>query len=120
MVSDMFKKLQPRSKVWLELDGRVVLSEWRAELLLAVEETGSLVAAATKLNVPHRTAWEKIRQTEKELGMRMLDTRSGGPEGGRSSLTPEARELLNRFQLITVNLTALVDERFEKAARSND
>ena len=120
MVSEMFKKFQPRSKVWLEQDGRVVLSEWRAELLLAVEETGSLVAAATKLNVPHRTAWEKIHQSEKDLGIRLLDTRSGGLVGGRSSLTPEARELLNRFQSITRDLTALVDERFEKASHSSD
>ena len=120
MVSELFKKLQPRSKVWLEHDGRVVLSEWRVALLCAVEETGSLVAAATKLDVPHRTAWEKIRQTEKELGIRLLDTRSGGSDGGRSMLTIEARDLVRRFQSIARDLTSLVDERFQNAAGTSD
>ncbi len=118
MVSEMFKKLQPRSKVWLEHDGRVVLSEWRVALLRAVEETGSLVAAAALLNVPYRTAWEKIRQTEKELGIRLLDTQSGGSDGGRSTLTAEARDLVGRFQSIASDLRSIVDGRFQDASYS--
>ena len=35
-----------RSKIWLDLNGRVALSEWRIQLLEAVGEAGSLAAAA--------------------------------------------------------------------------
>ena len=41
-----------RSKIWLERDGKVVLSDWRVELLAAVDETGSLARAARNLDVP--------------------------------------------------------------------
>ena len=52
-------------KLWIESeDGHVALSEWRVTLLEAVREHGSLVAAARALGVPHRTAWQRIREME--------------------------------------------------------
>ena len=51
-----------RSKVWLERDGQVVLSDWRVELLEAIEATGSLARAAARLDVPYRTAWYKLKE----------------------------------------------------------
>src|SRR5450631_1096499 len=76
-------------KVWIESeDGRVALSEWRVTLLEGVREHGSLVAAARALGVPHRTAWQRIREMEDCLHVRLLDTTSGGPGGGRSTLSP--------------------------------
>jgi hypothetical protein len=54
--------LCPRSKVWLERGGQVVLSAWRVELLEAIEATGSLARAAERLDVPYRTAWYKLKE----------------------------------------------------------
>src|SRR5439155_15492485 len=76
-------RLRPRSKVWLESGGEVALSEWRVELLEAVEEHGSLSAAAQAMEVPFRTAWDRVKETEKRLGVKLLDTQSGGSGGGR-------------------------------------
>ena len=38
--------MEVRTKVWIEQDGEVMLSDWRVALLEAVEETGSLAEAA--------------------------------------------------------------------------
>jgi hypothetical protein len=54
--------LCPRSKVWLERGGQVVLSDWRVELLEAIDATGSLARAAERLDVPYRTAWYKLKE----------------------------------------------------------
>src|SRR5438128_1311232 len=81
-------ELRPRSKVWLERDGRVVLSEWRAALLDGIVEAGSLSAAAAKLGVPYRTAWARLREIEAGLGFKVLETQTGGADGGGSTLTP--------------------------------
>ena len=101
-----------RSKIWIECGSRVVLSEWRVDLLEAVAETGSLARAAEKLGVPYRTAWDRIKQTEERLGVRLLETESGGVEGGGSRLTEEARDLVGRFRRITTGVTELVERRF--------
>jgi molybdate transport system regulatory protein len=48
------------------------------QLLEAVAEHGSLVAAARALGVPHRTAWQRIQDMELSLGVPLVDTVSGG------------------------------------------
>ena len=64
--------LEIRSKIWIERRGRgdVVLSEWRVELLEAIDAHGSLSRAAEALDVPYRTAWERVKATEGEIGFR--------------------------------------------------
>ena len=107
--------LRPRSKVWLERDGRVVLSEWRAQLLELIDRTGSLSAAASELKVPYRTAWNRLREIEAGLGFKVLETQVGGAEGGHSSLTPEGKAALARFQRVASGVAEQVSERFNQA-----
>lgn len=104
--------LQIRSKVWMERSGSVVLSEWRVSLLEAIDATGSLKLAAEALDVPYRTAWDRIKATEVELGIRLLETTSGGADGGSSHLTAEAREVCRRFRRVTSGIQDEVGNRF--------
>lgn len=103
-----------QAKIWIERGGKVVLSDWRAELLQAIEETGSLSGAAALLDVPYRTAWYKLKEIEDQLGVRLVETHSGGSAGGGSSLTPEAREILRRFRRIYRDVEQIVRRRFER------
>ncbi len=107
--------LEPRAKLWLERDGLIALSEWRVALLEAVEATGSLARAAEQLDVPYRTAIYKLREIERNLGVRLLATQSGGAEGGGSRLTPEAREYIRRWRAFSADLDAWVAARYRAA-----
>jgi len=106
-------QVEARAKIWFERGGKLVLSDWRVELLTAVGETGSLTRAAERLRVPYRTAWSKLKEIEEQLGIRLLETQSGGAGGGGSLLTPEARELIARFRRVRDGVAELVRERFE-------
>ena len=101
-----------RSKIWLEREGNVALSEWRVGLLEAIDEPASLPAAAARLDVPYRTAWEKLREIERTLGTRLVASSSGGAEGGRTVLTAEGRDLVRRFRELSAGIQQLVEERF--------
>jgi molybdate transport system regulatory protein len=108
--------MRPRLKVWIEgPDGRVVLSEWRVALLEAVAYHGSLSAAARALGVPHRTAWERIREMEERLGTKLIEGSSGGASGGGSRLTAAARAFIDRYQRMRTGLDEQVEERFRRA-----
>ena len=109
------RALEPRAKLWLEIGGKIALSEWRVALLEAVEETGSLARAAERLAVPYRTASYKVREIEEHLGVRLLEGQSGGAEGGGSRLTPEARDLIARFRAFSAGLDDWVDAHFRAA-----
>ena len=104
--------LRSQAKVWLERDGEVVLSDWRIALLEAVQATGSLAQAAEQLDVPYRTAWYKLKDVERRLGVKLLATQSGGASGGGSQLTPEAEQLITRFRRVDAGIAALVEQRF--------
>jgi molybdate transport system regulatory protein len=112
--SERGEPLEIRSKIWIERRGRgdVVLSEWRVELLEAIDAHGSLSRAAEALAVPYRTAWERVKATEGEIGSRLLDSESGGPNGGGSRLTPQARDLCRRFRRVSNGIQEVVSRRF--------
>ena len=104
--------LAPRCKVWIERDGRVAMSDWRADLLEKVDACGSLAEAARQLGVPYKTAWYKLRDVEAGLGQPVLAKTSGGRHGGGASLTPAGREALRRYRELVDGLDQLIAERF--------
>lgn len=104
--------LTVQSKIWIEQDKTVVLSDWRVQLLEAVEAEGSLSRAAELMDVPYRTAWNRIRESEIALGVRLLETETGGSAGGGSRLTPEGRDLVKRFHRVAAGVQEVVAERF--------
>ena len=107
--------MEVRSKLWIEVNGKTVLSDYRAAILEGIDRTGSLAKAAEELKVPYRTAWQRLKESEEVLGLRLVESQSGGAEGGSSTLTQAARELLRRYRELTRGLDALVDGRFREA-----
>jgi molybdate transport system regulatory protein len=107
--------MEPRLKLWLEIENQVVLSDWRVSLLQTVDHTGSLSRAAEELGVPYRTAWHKLKQMEVRLGVRLVESHSGGAEGGSTRLTPAARLLIERFTRFSDGLRQEVERRYATA-----
>jgi len=94
--------LEPRIKLWVEKDGLLVLSDFRVQLLQHVGETGSLAEAAERMGLSYRRAWGKVREIERNLGRRLVDSEAGGAGGGGSRLTPDGERLValyRRFRL---------------------
>jgi len=107
--------MEPRSKFWIEKDGELVLSDWRVDLLEAIEETGSLSGAAERLGVHYRRAWGKIKEMEERLGMKLIVTQSGGVGGGGTELTSQAKEYVRKYRKFRSGLKGMVDRRFREA-----
>ena len=93
----MLPEWTPRTNTWLEVDGEVAFSRWRAELLLAVDRTGSISGAAKEMEIQYRLAWQRINEMEVRLGVSLVDPRVGGKGGGGSLLTPLAFQLIECF-----------------------
>jgi len=106
--------VQVRSNIWLEKDGKVVLSEWRIALLEAVDETGSISAAAARQGVHFRVAWRKLREMEDRLGVKLTERSVGGPHGGGTRLTAEGRVCVRKFRLCMAGLKGTVNKRFKE------
>lgn len=107
--------MRVRSKFWIEENGEVVLSDWRAELLEAVAATGSVAGAASRLHISYRRAWGKIKEMEKRLGRPLLVSQRGGRGGGQTRLTAEAEALVQSYRKFRAGLKEMVDQRFHEA-----
>lgn len=107
--------MNPRANFWAEIDGVVVLSDWRVQLLQAIDATGSITGAAHELGIPYKLAWERIHEMEQRLGQRLVDAQVGGAHGGGATLTPAARDYIRRWRAFSDGLQALAVERFAAA-----
>jgi molybdate transport system regulatory protein len=77
----------------------VEFDERDAALLRAIEREGSLNAAAESLGRSYSRAHSRVSTLEEELGA-LVDRQRGGARGGGSSLTDDARRLLERFDAL--------------------
>lgn len=69
-----------------------------AELLETVRDTRSLRSAAMRMDMAYSKAWKVVKEAEKGFGFALLDTATGGRQGGGATLTPEAEALLARYR----------------------
>lgn len=68
------------------------------ELLKRVEETGSLRAAASSMNMAYTKATRLVKVAEQCFGFSLTERTIGGAGGGGSRLTAEAHDLLARYE----------------------
>ncbi len=102
--------MELNAKAWITHNGQPVFSKGRAELLEAVDATGSISAAARRLDMSYRHAWSMIRSSEDRLGRSLLERTQGGAHGGGARLTDAARELLKAYRSIESSLHDFVRE----------
>ena len=108
------ERFTPRQKLWLEHDGRLVMSDYRVRLLELVAESGSLAHAATVLGLSYRRAWGKVKEIEANLGMPLVQSAIGGAGGGHTTLTPEGQELVRAYRRYQARLERAMAEAFEE------
>lgn len=107
--------LAPKANFWAEVDGQVVLSDWRIRLLEAIDAAGSISGAAHLLDISYKLAWERIHEMEERLGQKLVDAQVGGVGGGGASLTPVARDYIRRWHTFSSGLAEVVQEHFHLA-----
>ncbi len=89
-----------KSKLWIEVNGKILLGEGRIQLLKAVQETGSLSAAAKSLSMSYKKAWKLMDAVNKGAKQPLLITSTGGAGGGGAELTPYGKQLITVFEEI--------------------
>ena len=107
--------MQPKSNLWVEKDGQVVLSKWRVNLLRAIDQTGSISAAAQVMKVSYHRAWEKLHEMQTRLGVALVETQTGGMHGGGARLTAEARDYVARFEKFSQGIDDIVARHFAES-----
>jgi molybdate transport repressor ModE-like protein len=104
-----FWNLEPSYTVAFALQGRKVIGELEAQMLRAIDQTGSFSQAARTLSLSYAFVWNTISQIERSVNRRIVASERGGAKGGRAELTSHGRQLLQGY----LELDSMVD-RFLK------
>lgn len=83
------------------------------DLLKYIDETGSIQAAAAKMNMSYSKGWKIINRVEKELGFRFLNRCNGGKNGGSSTITPEGRVFMERYHAMVEDMRRMTQNFFD-------
>jgi molybdate transport system regulatory protein len=112
--ADRRARLVPRIKIWLEIDDQNAVCFGLAEMLRAVGEAGSIKQGAVILGKSYRYVWGRIKDVEKALGVRLVETHVGGNGIQRSCLTDEARRLVADFHFVRRRMLQAVQREFAR------
>jgi putative molybdopterin biosynthesis protein len=89
--------LDPSYTVSLALVGRKVIGDLEAQMLRAVDQTGSFSEAARTIDVSYAFLWNTIAQMERSIRKKIVYSERGGVKGGRAELTGQGRRLLQAY-----------------------
>lgn len=106
--------MEAKFNVWLEKNGMVVMSLWRANFLKAIDSTRSLKEAAEKMGCSYHEAQMKLDEMETGLGYKVVTyiPCEDGPEEIR--LTEEGMRLLKSFAEYTEQLDQEITSKFKE------
>ena len=91
--------MQPNIRVMLfDEDGERFFGEGPCRLLHAIEQTGSLRAAAQSMQMAYTKALGLVRHAEQVVGFALTERKIGYKSGCVSVLTDEAQEFLYRYE----------------------
>ena len=109
----MDKKLHPVISVRVFNDQKC-FGPGIAELLRCVDEHHSLRAAAKSMAMAYSKAWTIIKNSEKGLGISLIESSTGGKNGGGAVLTDEGRKILEAYERYCEKLREKADALFEE------
>lgn len=85
-----------------------------AMLLHGIEECQSLRASAQHTGISYTKAWKIVHRAERELGFLLVESESGGVQGGGSRLTEQAVRLLTAYDAAVDEAENMQKVLFEK------
>jgi molybdate transport system regulatory protein len=97
---------------------RVMMTEFicmgpgRADLIDAIDRTGSISAAAREMNMSYRRAWQLVENTNAAFVAPLVLTNTGGSGGGGALVTDFGRDVVAQYRAMEQKAAALLADDF--------
>ena len=80
----------------------------KADLLQAIDEAGSISAAARQMNMSYRRAWLLVDTMNQCFREPVVDTATGGKGGGGAQITPFGKTVLRDYRKMEAGASVAV------------
>lgn len=91
-------RAEVRFRMRIRSGDTVALGPGKVDLLEAVQEHGSISAAARSLGMSYRRAWLLIDELNRSLKSPATISEQGGPSGGGCALTPVGENIVRLYR----------------------
>ena len=107
----MKNKYDISHRFWITSKNEAFLGKGRVALLLKIQELGSLKKASEALKMSYRKAYYSISHINKVAEKPVVLIKRGGKNGGSSIITAHGLELIERFQKLSKEFDAFIDNQ---------
>jgi molybdate transport system regulatory protein len=77
---------------------KAAIGPGKAELIERIDETGSISAAARKMRMSYRRAWQLVEALNAAFRETVVETATGGARGGGARVTTFGRQAVTAFR----------------------
>ena len=103
------KNLEIRLRCWITLEGEKFFGPGRMQLLLGIQEEGSISKAAKTMGMSYKKAWDMINDLNTRGQQPYVILKKGGEKGGGAELTPHALQVIGLFQTLNSEFQKVAD-----------
>ncbi|AGA32655.1 DNA-binding domain of ModE / Molybdate-binding domain of ModE [Thioalkalivibrio nitratireducens DSM 14787] len=103
-------------RFWLNIEGKGFLGLGRIELLEQIGATGSISAAARKMGMSYKTAWDAIDAMNNLADEPLLIRQVGGRHGGGTRLTEYGKRVTRQYRAAEHEYQRFIDVMREQLA----
>lgn len=96
--------------LWIENNGHRFFGPGPVELLCHIEATGSINQAAKKMGMSYKKAWGIVNNLNTISADPMVITATGGSNGGGSTISREAKDLIAYYRELRRRFKAFLDQ----------
>ncbi len=104
-----------RIRVYL---GATAFGPGKADLLEGIEESGSISAAARKMRMSYKRAWQLVDETNRMFAVPLIEAAPGGAHGGGAKLTALGTRVVAAYRNIQKKVPQAVRSELALLARS--
>ena len=97
------------TKLRVMFGAEIAIGPGKAELLEAIDETGSISASAKRLRMSYRRAWLLVDTMNRCFREPVVVSATGGSGGGGASVTPFGRDMLRRYRAMQSRIDRAID-----------
>lgn len=106
--------MKSKVKIWIEDDEHnLVFGGGKTQILELIDETGSISEASKRAGMNYKKAWSHIKILQEYIHDELVIVSKGRKSGG-TTLTPKAKELVEKFKILKQEVRAFSENRFNE------
>ena len=96
------------------LEDEIAFGPGKADLLEAIQRTGSISQAAKSMNMSYRRAWQLLDTMNQCYHSHLVETQTGGTHGGGALVTELGQVVLKKYRAMEQQATQTLASEFEE------